>query len=375
VPTATPANVATAQWHALVVTAEAFVYGTPTPWPPNAWTATPLPPYVVVSTPAPTATPTPENVVTLAARLMTATAEATPYLGTGTPTATPTATPLPPNWVTPVIIVPTATPANVATAQWHALVVTAEAFVYGTPTPWPPNAWTATPMPILIPLNQISPTPTITGTPAPTKPELPAVLKGKIAFLSDRLGEPVVSDQLGEPVVSDRLGEPVVLVMDPDGSHVALLTDRWFYDYALELDTFSPDRRQRLFVEEHYEIWVQWQSPDGQAWYLTGAGQVTYDPAWSPDGIHIAFVSQAPGNAEVFVVNKDTEQETRLTNNQGEWYNLDRCPSWSPDGTRIVFWSNRGSGRKQIWVMNADGSDQHNISNNEYNDWDPVWIK
>jgi hypothetical protein len=364
VPTATPANTATAQWHALVATAEAFVYGTPTPLPPNVWTATPMPPYVIItSTPAPTATPTTENVVTLAARLMTATAEATPYLGTGTPMPTPTATPLPPNWVTPVIIVPTATPANTATAQWHALVATAEAFVYGTPMPLPSNVWTATPVPWLIPLDQITPTPTVTPTSTPTSPpilELPAVLKGKIAFLSDRL---------------EKLA---VLVMDPDGSHVALLTNRLAYNRALELDTFSPDRSQRLFVKGYgrtYEIWVQWQSTDEPAWYLTGAGRVTYDPAWSPDSAHIAFVGQVMGNDEIFVINKDTGQETQLTNNQGDWYNWDKHPSWSPDGTRIVFWSNRETGRKQIWVMNADGSDQHNISNNEYNDWDPVWIK
>lgn len=319
----------------------------------------PTPRYVIITSVPPT--PTPGNVVTLAARLMTATTEATPHIGTGTPTPTPTATPLPPNWVTPVIIVPTATPANTATAQWHALVATAEAFVYGTPTPLPPNVWTATPvptLPLLIPLDQMTPTPTGTPTlvPTPTPLELPTVLKGKIAFLSD------------------RLGEPAVFVMDPDGSHVALLTNRWAYDRALELDTFSPDRSQRLFVKRYggaYEIWVQ-NTADGWMWYLTGADRVTYDPAWSPDSAHIAFVSQEAGNDEIFVINKDTGHETRLTNNRWEW---DKHPSWSPDGTRIVFWSNREAGRKQIWVMNADGSGQHNISNNEYNDWDPVWIK
>ncbi|MFQ5592889.1 MAG: TolB family protein [Anaerolineae bacterium] len=322
----------------------------------------PTPRYVIITGVPPT--PTPQNVLTLAARLMTATAEATPYTGTGTPTPTHTPTPLPPDWVTPVVIVHTATPANAATTQWHAKVATAAAFVYGTPTPWPPNAWTATPAftptprPLLIPLDQMTPAATGTPTPVatPTPAELPALLRGKIAFLSD------------------RLGEPAVFVMDPDGSHVALLTDRWAYNRALELDAYSPDRSQRLFVKQYrgtYEIWGQ-NVADGWTWYLTGAGRITYDPAWSPGGGNIAYVGQADGNDEIFVIDKDTGQEERLTNNQWEW---DKHPSWSPDATRIVFWSNREMGHAQIWVIKADGTDAVNISRNEFNETDPVWMK
>ena len=31
--------------------------------------------------------------------------------------------------------------------------------------------------------------------------------------------------------------------------------------------------------------------------------------------------------------------------------------------------------QKQIWVMNLDGSGAHNLSQNQYNDWDPIWVK
>jgi len=62
----------------------------------------------------------------------------------------------------------------------------------------------------------------------------------------------------------------------------------------------------------------------------------------------------------------------RLTDNQ--WV-FDQHPSWSPDSKQIVFWSNRETGRYQIWVMDADGSNPRNLSNDPYNNWDPVWIK
>ena len=62
----------------------------------------------------------------------------------------------------------------------------------------------------------------------------------------------------------------------------------------------------------------------------------------------------------------------RLTVNGWEW---DKHPTWSPDGSQIVFYSNRESGRRQLWIMNADGADQTNLSKNEYNDWDPMWVR
>jgi TolB protein len=61
-----------------------------------------------------------------------------------------------------------------------------------------------------------------------------------------------------------------------------------------------------------------------------------------------------------------------LTMNTWEW---DKHPSWSPDGTQIVFYSNREGGHKQIWIMDADGSNQRNLSHDEFENWDPVWIR
>ena len=80
----------------------------------------------------------------------------------------------------------------------------------------------------------------------------------------------------------------------------------------------------------------------------------------------------ASGGDEIYTIRPDASELTRLTFNDWEW---DKHPSWSPDGTKIAFWSNRDTARRQIWVMNADGSGQRNLSNSDYNDWDPVWVR
>ena len=57
--------------------------------------------------------------------------------------------------------------------------------------------------------------------------------------------------------------------------------------------------------------------------------------------------------------------------NTWEW---DKAPTWSPDGSQIAFWSNR-SGLKQVFVMDAGGQIERNISNTGWDEFDPVWVR
>ena len=58
-----------------------------------------------------------------------------------------------------------------------------------------------------------------------------------------------------------------------------------------------------------------------------------FDPAWSPDGKKIAFMSTRDGPLDVYTMNADGTGVKRLTNNSIGEVNS----AWSPDGTKIAF--------------------------------------
>jgi Tol biopolymer transport system component len=99
----------------------------------------------------------------------------------------------------------------------------------------------------------------------------------------------------------------------------------------------------------------------------TGCGggfQGNSEPAWSPDGTKIAFDSCRGGNGDIYVMNADGSQQTNLTNNPAGG----GSPAWSPDGNKISF-----SRDGEIYVMNADGSNQTKLTETEAWDGEPAW--
>jgi hypothetical protein len=319
--------------------------------PTGTPTSTDTPVWFVV-----TSTPTPANAMTAAVVAQRATALA---VTTGTPT------PLPPYvaTATPRYIVVTRTPApgNRATAVYLQGIAAANAVLTGTPTPTPPNVVTATftPRPTRTPAYRWldDPRGAMTPTPVPTLPPIPAGLKGNILFLSNR----------GE--------QGAVYMLEPDSGRVAVLTARWPYDVVLQRESFSPDGQARAFVQNDGrnvpQVYV-YSSYYGGSWQVTYNIHTSYDPVWSPTGDLLAFVSNESGNDDVYVIGADGSNQQRLTFNRWEW---DKHPSWSPDGQKIVFWSNEGSGRRQLWIMNADGSGRRTLLDSRYEDWDPIWVK
>ena len=72
----------------------------------------------------------------------------------------------------------------------------------------------------------------------------------------------------------------------------------------------------------------------------------------------ITFVSERDGNREIYVMNADGSNQKRLTNHPAMDYN----PCWTEDGKRIMFTTER-NGNSEVFIMNADGSDQKVLEN------------
>jgi len=95
------------------------------------------------------------------------------------------------------------------------------------------------------------------------------------------------------------------------------------------------------------------------------------DPAWSPDGKTVVFMSDRDGDIEIYTASPDGTHLRRLTHSPGR----DAHPAFSRGGKKIAFQSPRGDRQPQVYVMNADGSNQTRLTDmagfSGVPDWSP----
>jgi TolB protein len=161
---------------------------------------------------------------------------------------------------------------------------------------------------------------------------------------------------------------------------------------------WSPDGEWIAFMSDrkgNANIWLV--RPDGSDLrQLTDLPGISEYPTWAPDSRRVAFsctfgeiLANGTGDFEICVVNADGAGLARLSDAPGE----SKLPAWSADGAKIAFQSNRNGwptlpeyqplgydpndfGDYELFLMNADGSDQHNLSNNpREDDTFPAWSR
>jgi len=160
----------------------------------------------------------------------------------------------------------------------------------------------------------------------------------------------VVNSDGSDPkrITNIRTGDAGGPAWSHDGKKIA------FYAFALTNPSRNP------------EIWVMDADGSNQK-RLVDHG---LDPTWSPDGRQIAFASKRDGPFQIYVMNADGSNARRLTKHNAE----DANPAWAPDGAAIAFISATGDDRRGLFIMGADGSDQHGLARSKNQDFCfPSW--
>jgi hypothetical protein len=103
---------------------------------------------------------------------------------------------------------------------------------------------------------------------------------------------------------------------------------------------------------------------------LTSHAAEEYSPRWSADGSRIVYVSERNGVPEIFIMNANGSGQTRLTYLPALG---DYEPSFSPDGTRIAYIHQMDDIGGSLWVMDADGSDAHQVTDYMMFIGHPAW--
>ncbi|MGB1253581.1 MAG: extracellular solute-binding protein [Candidatus Promineifilaceae bacterium] len=160
-------------------------------------------------------------------------------------------------------------------------------------------------------------------------------------------------------------------VMNLDGSNRIILTDDSSND---QRPRWSPDGMWIMFRSDrsgNEDMWMM--QPDGsEVQQLTTQPLADHTGAFSPDGTLLAYHADFDGEgvASIAIMPAEGGEPTRLTSlDEGNSY----WPNWSSDGKRLTFWTLRNDGAAELYLMDADGTNQRPLLKNNGAYLDPIW--
>lgn len=168
---------------------------------------------------------------------------------------------------------------------------------------------------------------------------------------------------LGLAIPADRGALRLASHKAADAIHEKLLGMRGAFATRVAyvaVDGVAPNRSFRLIVADS----------DGETpRTVARSAQPIMSPAWSPDGLSLAYVSFEGGYSAVFVQTLRTGQRTRVSARSG----INGAPAWSPDGARLALTLSRRDGNVDLYLLTLATQQLERLTEDTAIDTEPAW--
>ena len=143
---------------------------------------------------------------------------------------------------------------------------------------------------------------------------------------------------------------------------------------AIETEpAISPDGKQMAYISDRTgspQIYIM-DLASNKEQRITRNGRYNASPSWSPNGRYLAYFGLREKDASIFRLNVSTGEESRLTPTRLKA----EAPTWSPDGSMIAFAGDDGSEVKKVYYMLSTGGEVARFTNSgpDVEETDPSW--
>jgi len=166
--------------------------------------------------------------------------------------------------------------------------------------------------------------------------------------------------RIAQPLLTEKRSEGtwhLAPALSPDGRDIAYFSEKnsFFVDlYLADAETGRVKRRLvKSTLNSNYE----------SLRFINSAG------SFSPDGRYFAIAAKRKDRDDLVILDVKKDEEVRRIRVP---LNGLTTPSWSPDGKQLVFTGYDG-GLSDLFIVNADGSNLHRLTNDKYADLEPSW--